>query len=146
MIAIPSSLLALGGIVAIALALFGAGCSVGSARVERKYQIRDEAAKQIAERTSKALAEHQNEIERLKNAGIAIDIAKRDALIAGLRRNAARLPETARVACAGSTGFELATADAGFLIGEAAESMKWQRALLACYAREDELRAAMLGK
>lgn len=131
----------------MATALFAFGCNYGQDDKQREYDLRDLKAKQKADLNTRQSAERQAKIEDAKHLDIQRDIDKRDALIASLRnRPAERVPGTPAATCSAATGIELARAHATFLVGEATESLRWQRELIACYGREDDLRSRMTAK
>lgn len=95
-----------------------------SAYKEQAQRLKDQQA------TLNTTLQGQVDEQRTINAGLADDLER-------LRKRTRRMPEAARVDCAGSNRAELSAEDAGFLVREAARADELRAALNACYAYAD---------
>ncbi len=128
---------------AIAALLFFLGFVIGEGRTQHKWDQATAKAYQKAQEDAATLADGINEIQVKANEDKATLIAQRDDALRKLRNRPERLPDTAAVACAGTSGRELSRIDAEFLTGYAASAASVASDLAACYGREDKYREAM---
>jgi hypothetical protein len=125
----------------LAVLLFGAGWYFNGLRWESKYADQLERARdteQALQETVDAITkDHAAEMQRIDSKyRLAID---------GLRNRPERLPESARSACAGSTGAELSRPDASAFERYAADAELQRQGAISCYAAYDKVKAEING-
>lgn len=133
------------GLIAIVCLIFALGLSIGASRKQHQWDSANAKAYQKSIAETAVLAREQAEIKEDAENAQKADELRVAGIIDSLRKRADSLPRTAAAPGKTVTAARCVGPSGEFFVREAAESLKWQRQLVACYAREDILRAAMIG-
>lgn len=134
----------------VALALMAG--SYGAGRWQQYQSDRKDQVAELLKESEKARQTEQNlhddygVLNDLKDQELRRVATERDRAVAGLRSRPERLPDTAKAACAGSSGAELSRPDAEAFTGLAADADEVRTQLDACQAREWTTYEALKGK
>lgn len=134
-----------GGAIAL-LAIFIFGYALGGNNQKIKQAEAQNKLQQEADIKSEQLARDIADTRTKNEETIRLLQSSLDSAVSGLRnRPNRRLPTTTAPAasCAGSTGSELSSPDAEFLIREAADSDRWKIRLNEALDENEKLRQAM---
>lgn len=138
MLSLTNPYILLGALIT-ALGLFFGGYTKGRVDANHKWELQAYEQAEKARKVEQALQENVNEQAKKHQVEIGRIQHKLDTALDGLRNRPERLPETARINCAGSTGSELSGIDSQFLVRESARADEIRQALKTCYDFVDNL-------
>lgn len=134
---------------AILLGVWLYGFTVGNHHQDAKIAAANLATVQNQQKASAALATKISDTQATYDAAIKTLNDANVSLIASVvrgRTSRKQLPITPAIAkeCAGVTGSQLSSEDAGFLAGEASDCDHWKLEVIRLVGENDDLRAAMI--